>query len=304
MWTRTGRPLLLSSPVPSLTANVQTATTNDSTTQQLNDSMTRQTDYTSTTCQSRQCQNTKYLVYLVYLAQHGLDAIKLWTALSTQVPTMGTQASSVDPCPTHVVPLFMFNLVENLADPNKLWNTIFDVFQPIESRYEVTPKYCGKLVHHVCLSASFTPLGQNSCLNICVRYANFCRTICNMHNLGLTLISCFVQQNLHVMQACINSGQIWGLPMTSTSVLPCPTMSLRLLANVNDLVVFSWAPGRDHTSITCIWWLLYGSNTNFHPSKGLLPIHLCTTGVISAGWSMHSATFRHFLPMGSCEWVN
>jgi len=43
-------------------------------------------------------------------------------------------------------------------------------------------------------------------------------TIYSMHNLGLIHISWVVQQNLHGMRACINSGQIWpGLPVTSTS---------------------------------------------------------------------------------------
>ena len=47
---------------------------------------------------------------------------------------------------------------------------------------------------------------------------------------------------------------------------------------------------------------LHGLNTSH--LAGVLLIHWCTMGAISAEPSMHSATFKHFLPTSFYEWVN
>ena len=43
---------------------------------------------------------------------------------------------------------------------------------------------------------------------------------------------------------------------------------------------------------------------NINYFEGVLLIHLCIMGVISAEPSMHCVTFRCSLPMGFYEWVN
>ena len=70
------------------------------------------------------------------------------------------------------------------------------------------------------------------------------------------------------------------------------------LADGNELMDFSWVPGRDHT--------LRAHRIDFNANHftGVSPIHWCITDVISGELSMRYAIFRRSLPMDSCEWAS